>query len=441
MGKRKLLYLSQGQSRPVAPEKLEDHWEVHTARNVSQACSLAARDDFRVGLLILDGASAPPASCEELILAAPQSAWVAALPAEALERSDYRNLIGQGFFDFHTLPADYPLLNSLLGHAYGMARLRDSAATPGTLNRDYHIVGSSPAIKRALNSLYKMAATDAPVLIRGESGTGKELAARAIHLQSSRADQPFVAINCGALPPSLIQSELFGYERGAFTGANRRKIGRIESAAGGTVFLDEIGDLPLELQVNLLRFLEENAIERVGGHVPIPLDVRVIAATHVDLEKAVADNRFREDLYYRLNVLNLTMPPLRDRIEDIEALAHYYFNRFSGERNLSVKGFSRNAIEVMGQYPWPGNVRELINRIRRAMVMCERRLITPSELGLDRDQVYHPTSLKEARDDAEKQAITTSLRRTSNNISMAAKNLGISRLTLYRLLDKHHMRP
>ena len=452
MGKRQLLFLAETGSQinktataplrsPIEPAPLRAQWEVQEVPNVAQACSMAISGNFRVGLLVLDGANAPPRDCEELILSTPHMSWVAALPAQALERSDYRNLIGQGFFDFHTLPPDYPLLSALLGHAYGMARLKDVVRPPHPLNKDDQIIGMSSSMSKALERIQKIASADAPVLIWGESGTGKELVARAIHKQSRRSSQPFIAVNCGALPANLIQTELFGYERGAFTGANQRKLGRIETANGGTLFLDEIGDLPMELQANLLRFLEEHTIERVGGHKPFHVDARIVAATHVNLEKAVAEQRFREDLYYRLNVLGLTLPPLRERAEDIELLAQHYFNQFASERNLPVKGFSRQAIEAMKQYSWPGNIRELINRVRQAMVMCERRLITPSELGLAQSKTLGPTTLKKARESAEREAICASLTRAGNNISLAAKSLGISRLTLYRLMDKLQLHP
>jgi len=254
--------------------------------------------------------------------------------------------------------------------------------------------------------------------------------------------EPFIAVNCGALPTNLIQSELFGHEKGAFTGAHQRKIGRIESAAGGTLFLDEIGDLALDLQVNLLRFLQEKTIERVGGTEKIHVDVRVIAATHVDLERAVKEGRFREDLYYRLNVLHLNVPSLREREQDIELLARFFFDKFAKEKNRNVKGFRRDTLQAMNDYEWPGNVRELINRIRRAMVMCDNRLITTADLGLERRLSQRRlTTLDEARTRAEKEAIQYSLRFNRNNVSQAARQLGVSRVTLYRLMEKYQIAP
>ncbi|NIQ10100.1 MAG: sigma-54-dependent Fis family transcriptional regulator, partial [Gammaproteobacteria bacterium] len=285
-----------------------------------------------------------------------------------------------------------------------------------------------------------VALVDAPLLITGESGTGKELSALAIHERSRRNTGPFIAVNCAALPSTLIQSELFGYEKGAFTGAQHRKMGRIESAEGGTLFLDEIGDLPLDLQVNLLRFLQQNTIQRVGGKEEIPVNVRIIAATHVDLEQAVKEGRFREDLYYRLNVLQMKIPSLRDRDGDVEVLANYFFKRFSNEKHPRVKGFRKDTIRTMNSYNWPGNVRELINRVRRAMVMCDGSLITPRDFGLERRSSRRVLqTLAQARYNAERSAILAALRAEGHNISQAAKLLGTSRVTLHRLITKYEL--
>lgn len=311
---------------------------------------------------------------------------------------------------------------------------RDFEATP-------ELIGTSSAMRKVRRELRKItAAHKVPVLISGESGTGKELAALAIHRNSNRSDAPFIAVNCGALPANLIQSELFGHEKGAFTGALCRGIGRIEAAHGGTIFLDEIGDLPLELQVNLLRFLQEKTIERVGATQSIAIDTHVIAATHLDLAREVENGRFREDLFYRLNVLAVTLPPLRERQQDIELLANHYLHKFAVERKGPVHGFSDSAITYLKHYAWPGNVRELVNRVHRAVIMHEQPWISAAELGFKASpspSINLLMSLEQARQEADKQAIALSLKCTSNNVSAAARQLGITRTTMYRLMEKY----
>ena len=304
----------------------------------------------------------------------------------------------------------------------------------------FGIIGASEVMQNLFSLLQKVAKEDCPVLIQGETGTGKELVATAIHKNSSRATKPLVAINCGAFPKELIQAELFGYEKGAFTGAAQRKIGRIESAQGGTLFLDEIGDLPMAQQTNLLRFLEDKTIERVGGLEKIPIDVRVISATHVDLREAVRNKTFREDLYYRLDVLEIKTPPLRVREEDIELLAYYFFNKFSEKGFYKAKGFNPDALLLINNYKWPGNVRQLMNCIRHAVVISENNMLSLADLGLerrDKDRVLQ--TLVEARVISDQELILNSLRHTSNNISHTAKTLGISRVSLYRLMNKYNM--
>ncbi len=263
-----------------------------------------------------------------------------------------------------------------------------------------------------------------------------------MHRQSQRHAKPFVAINCGAIPEHLIQSELFGHEKGAFTGAHQRKIGRIEAANGGTLFLDEIGDLPMELQANLLRFLQEKHIERVGGSQPIPVDVRVLAATHVNLEAAVEKGAFREDLYYRLNVLQVVTAPLRERHGDVAMLANHFSRFYSQETGRRPRSFSEEALVAMGQHPWPGNVRELANRVRRGLVLAEGRQIEAADLGLQGQQVMSApmATLEDYKHRAERQALCDVLNRHSDNLSVAARVLGISRPTFYRLLHKHQIR-
>jgi two-component system NtrC family response regulator len=284
--------------------------------------------------------------------------------------------------------------------------------------------------------------SDVPVLITGESGTGKELVARAIHRQSSRQSEPFVPINCGAIPETLLESELFGYEKGAFTGATQQRKGRIESAQGGTLFLDEIGDIPLGLQVKLLRFLQDHSINRLGGKESIAVDARIIAATNVDLKKAISDGRFREDLYYRLCVVTIGVPSLRERESDIPLLARTFLMRFSDELKKPLKGFTPQAMEALTSYGWPGNVRELENRVKRAVVMAEGRYVIPDNLELQTpvSGVTESASLKVSRDSREKDLVRLALEKAEGNISRAAAELGISRPTLYQLLTRYGLR-
>ena len=367
--------------------------------------------------------------------------WIAVLNQEVLRLQNVGDFVCEWFFDFHTLPFDVSRVQVTLGRAFGMARLRGQ----GTVHIDqpeHELLGDSKPIRELRKLLSKLAPTESPVLIRGESGTGKELVARTLHRQSLRHNKPFVAINCGAIPEHLIQSELFGHEKGAFTGAHQRKVGRIEAANGGTLFLDEIGDLPLELQANLLRFLQEKHIERVGGSQPIPVDVRVLAATHVDLEAAIEKKRFREDLYYRLNVLQVSTAPLRERNGDLSMLANHFSHFYSHETGRRPRSFSEDALIAMGKHDWPGNVRELANRVRRGLVLAEGRQIEARDLGLISHQTVSAPmgTLEDYKHRAERQALCDVLNRHSDNLSIAAKVLGISRPTFYRLLHKHQLR-
>ena len=286
----------------------------------------------------------------------------------------------------------------------------------------------------------KVATTDVPVLIMGESGTGKELVARAIHCQSPRQAAPFVVINCGAIPGELLESELFGYEKGSFTGAFQRKPGRFEFANKGTLFLDEIGEMPLALQVKLLRFLQDYRVERIGGHEGIQVDARVITATNRDLKKAITEGRFREDLYYRLNVVNFAIPSLRERGSDISLLANVFLQRFAREYGKRIKGFAQEAYESLQTYSWPGNVRELENKIKRATLMAEHRFLTPDDLDIPTPDSRPPIPLRTIRKQAERDRICQALALHGGNISRAASDLGISRPALYELMEKLEIR-
>ena len=299
------------------------------------------------------------------------------------------------------------------------------------------LLGTGSRMQIVFDAIRKVATTDAPVLILGESGTGKEMTARAIHQRSARKNGPFVAINCSAIPESLIESELFGHEKGAFTGAHAQRKGRIELSTGGTLFLDEIGEVPLPIQVKLLRFLQEQYIERVGGRQEIAVDTRVIAATNADLKKGMSTGTFREDLFYRLAVVQILLPALRDRDDDIVLLAQSFLQRFAGENGKSNLTFAPDALRAIRQHPWPGNVRELQNRVKRGVIMSEGKRLSAADMELESvGGGQGATTLKEARERLENEMIRNVLRKHNGKITSAAIELGISRPTLYELMDK-----
>ncbi|WP_082922772.1 sigma-54 dependent transcriptional regulator [Halothiobacillus diazotrophicus] len=373
----------------------------------------------------------------------PNVQWVGLVEPQAADSPTYAAFLHSYFFDFCFLPLEPLRLFFSLGHAWTMARVADihadtvsvDAGTAGI--NEQGLIGSSPIMKTVRAHLKRYARNDLPVLITGPTGTGKEMAARYLHEHSDRHDRPFIAVNCGALTPSLVQSELFGHEKGAFTGAHQRKIGRVEAADGGTLMLDEIGDLPLETQVSLLRFLQEGVIERVGSDRSIPVNVRIVAATHVDLEQSVAEGRFREDLYFRLNVLRLVMPPLAERGTDVVELAQHFIHRFADELGLEHKVLCPAALAALSAYTWPGNVRELMNRLKRAIVHSDRQAIGPADLEFTTLVSEPLPSLAQARNEAELQALSRALVTTNSNVTEAAEMLGISRVSMHRLINKH----
>ncbi|GIU08025.1 sigma-54-dependent Fis family transcriptional regulator [Shewanella sp. MBTL60-112-B2] len=343
------------------------------------------------------------------------------------------------FVDYHHQPVDWKRLNHTLGHAYGMAVLKKSLhSNLQSKNHGNGLLGNSQLIKQLKTNLSKVADSDESVLISGETGTGKGLCAHLIHSQSRRETGPFITINCGALPQSLIHSELFGHEKGAFTGADKQYIGHIERANKGTLFLDEIGDLSLESQVNLLQFLEEHIIERLGGSRNIPIDCRIIFASHVNLEAAVEEGRFREDLYYRINILHLHAPSLREHKEDIPLLASEYLELFNPESRKYT--LSPKALDTMLAYEWPGNVRELKNRIHRAIIMANSEQLNAADLGIKithiQPDVNDVVDLAQHRVEIDTELLLDAIKRNNHNISAAARELKISRTTFYRLIKK-----
>jgi len=440
MSQKRLLCIAPDASGAAALLEGAMHdWDIRCVANLGEAGRELRGKPYLVGLLMHDREQQRPADIDTFLRRHGHMQWVGVFSRRDLEFAPCRDLVVEHLCDYHTAPVDPQRLAHTLGHAHGWAMLRRPSA-PAAHGGDSPLIGHCDAIVRLRAQVERVAKVAAPVLIWGESGSGKELTAQAIHAQSERAQGPFVPINCGAIAPSLIHSELFGYERGAFTGATRGKAGLIESANGGTLFLDEIGDLPRDLQANLLRFLQEKTICRLGSTRQIPVDVRVVAASHVQLQQAVAAGDFREDLYYRLAVLPVTVPPLRDRRDDLVTLAEHFFAMFANEKSPRLKGFSNRAIEAILEHEWPGNVRELINRVRRALVMSDGRLIMPEDLGLSVGIAVPPAALDDTRLRSERRALRECLDRSGQNVSRAARDLGVSRTTMYRLLSKHGMR-
>jgi two-component system NtrC family response regulator len=356
------------------------------------------------------------------------------------EKENALRAIGAGAYDFLSKPVEMEEVKFLLKRCFHVVQLeREYAAMQQMMGGDTFegMLGSSAQMRPIFETIRKVATTDAPVLILGESGTGKEMVARAIHQRSNHKNGPFVAINCSAIPETLLESELFGHEKGAFTGAHVQRKGRIESASGGTLFLDEIGEIPLPLQVKLLRFLQEQTIERVGGRQEIHIDTRVIAATNADLKKSMVAGTFREDLFYRLAVVQMTLPPLRDRDTDVRLLAQYFLSRFAAQVNKPNLAFDPDAIRALNRHAWPGNVRELENCVRRAAIMAEGRRVTASDLELNPAGIgANVLTLKDAREAVERQMVQQALKKHGGKIAPAAVDLGLSRPTLYELMDK-----
>ncbi len=355
------------------------------------------------------------------------------------EKDNALSAVEAGAYDFQHKPVNIHELQIVLRRAYTLYDLENEVQHLRHQKEQEHayegILGESTYMKNIFSIIEKVATTDTSVLITGESGVGKELIAKAIHARSLRHDKSFIPINCAAIPENLLESELFGYERGAFTGAHARKIGKFELAHEGTLFLDEMGELSQPLQAKLLRFLQDQMIERVGGKDPIQIDARVIAATNQNLEENIKQGLFREDLFFRLNEIHISVPPLRLRDNDTLILAKAFLNQFATENNRQVKGFSKQAEKLMLDYSWPGNVRELRSKVKRAVVMSEGSVIRPEDLDLKADN--KPMTIKEARDKVERQVITEALERNQGNISQTAKDLGVTRPTLHDMMKKH----
>ncbi len=399
-------------------------------------------------LLDLDASSNPPGEEGVSLLHQLRQTGYAGKIIAYTERPE-RNLavraVQYGACDVLSKPLDMALLKQLLGRIACIADLEQEArvAMAGDAPEEFSgMLGMSPSIHRIFDAIRKVSTNDVPILITGESGTGKELTARAIHERGLRRQGPFIPIHCGAIPESLLESELFGYERGAFTGAVGQKKGKVEFAQGGTLFLDEVGELPSALQVKLLRFLQDHTFERVGGHQAIEMNVRIIAATNVNLKEAIDKGMFREDLYYRLGVVHINLPPLRERGRDVSLIAMAFLRQAAARYNKLLYGFTREALEAMHAYSWPGNVRELFNRIGRAAVMAEGTHVTPADLDIPRQvarQEEGSISFKVNQQRIETDLIMKAFTLSQGNLSRAAQELGISRSTLYRRLRQYGM--
>jgi len=359
------------------------------------------------------------------------------------ERENAIKAVAMGAYDFYQKPVDIDLLNMIIKRAFQLNELEKEflslrQKTPEPLAG---IIASCKKMNELSRMVEKVAPTNVTTLLLGESGTGKEVLAKAIHSLSDRSNKPFVAVNCAAIPENLLESELFGFEKGAFTGAAQQTKGKIEYAHKGTFFLDEIGDLPFALQAKLLRFMQERTIERIGGRQEISVDVRIICATHQNLQTLIDNGQFRSDLYYRISEVTINIPPLRERDGDAIMIATALLRRFCEANNKKIKGFSKEAAIAIETYPWPGNIRELENRIKRAVIMTDETNITIDDLELAQNtDISVPFNLKEVREAAETIAIKRAIIYSDNNISNAAKILGVTRPTLYMLLDKYEIR-
>lgn len=390
-----------------------------------------------------DGVTEGFAILQDILTLAPKTKVIVA--SGHGERSSALRAVASGAYDFYQKPVDIDELGLVVRRAFQLReieieneRLNATKAESGLGG----LITGCDAMQRVCTMIERVAPTDASVMLLGASGTGKELLAKGLHENSQRKSKPFVAINCAAIPENLLESELFGHEKGAFTGAVKQTIGKIEQAQKGTLFLDEVGDIPFPLQVKLLRFLQERVIERIGGRKEISVDVRIVCATHQNLDKLIVDGIFREDLYYRLAEININIPALSEREGDVVLLAHSFVNRFATDQKRNVTGFTPDALEAMVAHGWPGNVRELENRIKRAVIMAEGKRISAFDLDLvDKQVASEELNLKQVREKADRAAISRALSVSNNNISQAAKQLGVSRPTLYDLLKLYDIKP
>ena len=444
MSKRKLLVVEDDLGLQKQLRWSFDAYDVITVGEREGALSQLRRHQPAVVTMDLglppdpDGASEGLATLQQMLAAAPDTKVIVLSGNQ--ERANALKAISLGAYDFHQKPFDPDMLALVVQRAFYLHAMQQENQRMQQIEVDSPLAGivsRDPGMLKLCRNVEKVAPTSATVMLLGDSGSGKELIARALHRMSARREHRFVAINCAAIPEQLLESELFGHEKGAFTGAGQQTLGKIETAHDGTFFLDEIGDMALALQAKMLRFLQERVIERIGGRTEIAIDVRIVCATHQDLGALVRSGRFREDLYYRLSEIVLTIPPLRQRIGDSVLLAHHFKNRFSGSEGRSATAFSTEALAAIEAYGWPGNVREMENCIKRAVIMSEGPQIGADDLGLPGAQNEQSVNLRQVRDAAEYKVMVTALARADGNIVKAAELLGISRPTLYDLMAHH----
>jgi two-component system, NtrC family, response regulator len=426
-----------------------EDFEVFCASNRDEAMALLRSEEPDVVTLDLglppdpDGVTEGFAVLDEMLKLKPDTKVIVASGHGAKESA--LRAISAGAWDFYQKPVEIDELHLIVKRAFHVRQLElqnEKLQQPNSGGELLlgSLISASPEMVKVARTIERVAPTDVSVMLLGASGTGKELLARGLHNASGRAGKPFVAINCGAIPENLLESELFGHEKGAFTGAVKMTEGKVELADGGTLFLDEVGDIPLPLQVKLLRFLQERNFERIGGRKPISVDVRVVCATHRNLNQMIKDQSFRDDLYYRLAEVTVAIPSLIERTGDAVLLAKHFVAKFAREMNPSIKGMSGSAMSAIDQWKWPGNVRELENRIKRAVIMADGKFVTAEDLDFgDEDDDDLLLNLKAAREAADRKAIKRAISRTEGNISSAAKLLGISRPTLYDLLKQYDL--
>jgi len=421
-----------------------DGFEVAVAGDRDEALTLLRRHEPKVVTLDMGlppdpgGTSEGLATLQQILELAPNTKVVVVTGND--DRESAVKAIGMGAYDFYLKPIDADILGLIVNRAFRVRELEDENQRLSNNDGDSPLSGliaNSPQMLKICRTIEKIAPANVTTLLLGESGTGKEVLAKAIHELSPRAKERFVAINCAAIPDNLLESELFGYEKGAFTGANKQTLGKIEVANEGTLFLDEIGDLPMALQAKLLRFLQERVIERVGGRKEIPVDVRVVCATHRGLPDMIKDGSFREDLYYRLSEITVQIPSVREREGDAVLLARVFLDRFAKEQNKKTPTLSKEALLAIENYSWPGNVRELENKVKRALILLGGNQVAAEDLELENTETDDmPFNLREVREEAERKAVLRALNHVNGNIAQAAETLGVSRPTLYDLIKK-----